>query len=624
MSQVTTVLLIKEDSLGAQAINDNYLDPLASEGIPIDSILILPLMYNPSGKVLAKTGKAYLDKLINRIPGSVTKLIVVGSSYFKIITKLQRVSDHYGATVKGAYAGYDKFDCVYVPNHKSLFKQPENAPLITQGLKAIAGTSNTVIINSAEYGLQYGTDKEILDSLYKYPVLVADIETTGLGIDSSIVSIAFAWTKHDGVAIDISISGQYYLRKFLETYSGKLVFHNGLFDAKLLISNLWMDHNTDYVGMMKGLNYFRTFDDTMILTYLAKNATTHVPLNLKEAALEYVGNYAIDIKDITKYSKKKILQYNLIDALGTFHLYEKYKEELTSEPYLKIFQPSLYTLLKIMLVGLPMDSDRVDEVTKVLTAKEHVLRRQIQTNPHIISFNAALRADALTQSNEAREARILSGVKVRALPKVIEDFADLQFNPASHPQIGKLLFEILGLPILETTKTKAPSTGGDVLEDLKNHTTDIDILDLLKHIQNLAEVEKINGTFIKAFLQEKDFLHGNLKLGGTQSGRLSSNSPNLTNLPAHGTMGKLVKSCVVAPDGWLFAAADFSALEERIGAILSQDPNRIKVYTDGYDGHSMRAYKYFSDQMPDITAALAKAETATKYWIDDKGEYCCG
>tara|TARA_R110000822_G_scaffold90818_1_gene209727 strand:+ start:53 stop:322 length:270 start_codon:yes stop_codon:yes gene_type:complete len=88
-------------------------------------------------------------------------------------------------------------------------------------------------------------------------------------------------------------------------------------------------------------------------------------------------------------------------------------------------------------------------------------------------------------------------------------------------------------------------------------------------------------------------------------------------------MGKLVKGCVVAPEGWLFGGADFSALEERIGAILSKDPNRVKVYTDGYDGHSMRAHKYFNNQMPDIVEALAKAETATKFWIDDNGDYQC-
>ena len=81
-----------------------------------------------------------------------------------------------------------------------------------------------------------------------------------------------------------------------------------------------------------------------------------------------------------------------------------------------------------------------------------------------------------------------------------------------------------------------------------------------------------------------------------------------------------MKNRIISPS---LLSADFSALEERIGAILSRDPNRIKVYTDGMDGHSMRAYRYFSDQMPDITAALSKAETATTFWINDKGEYCC-
>ena len=107
-------------------------------------------------------------------------------------------------------------------------------------------------------------------------------------------------------------------------------------------------------------------------------------------------------------------------------------------------------------------------------------------------------------------------------------------------------------------------------------------------------------------MKEKDFLHGNFRLGGTQSGRLSSNSPNLTNLPSKGKMGKLVKSCFRTKPGWLFAGADFTALEEKIGTILSNDPERKKIYTQGYDGHSVRAYAYFPEDMPKITAALAK------------------
>ena len=328
-------------------------------------------------------------------------------------------------------------------------------------------------------------------------MLAADIETTGLDLEAEIVSIAFAWTKHDGIAIDLSINGIYYLKQFLETYKGKLLFHNGLFDAKLLIRSLWMKHAADHKGMMEGLQYFKDFDDTMIMAYLAKNATTKVSLRLKEVALEYVGNYAIEIQDIAKYTKAEILRYNLIDALATFYLWEKYYAEASSRPYLEIFQPSLYPLIKMMLVGLPMNVDRVHEVHQILAAKEKVLNEQIQENSYVRLFNIQLQKDTCVNAN----------AKLKKLVKPIDDFLDIKFNPSSHPQLAKLLFKTLKLPVLDKTKSGAPATGGDVLKDLENHTTDIDILDLLKFVRDLSEVCKINGTFIKAFMQEKDFLH---------------------------------------------------------------------------------------------------------------------
>ncbi len=610
---ITTVILIKENARGAAAIDEYYLKPLAKEGITEESVILLPLMYNTASKVYAKTAKAYLNKLVTNFPATTKNIIIADSSYFKFITGAAKVSTHYGSTLPGKHPGYTQFTCTYVPNYKSLFKQPENAKLIELGIKAIAGTSASVRIDSAEFGFKYGSDRELLDSLYKYPVLAADIETTGLHITSTPVSISFAWSEHEGIAIDISVNGWYYTKKFLETYKGKLVFHGGLYDAKLLIRNWWMEHESDWGGMLEGLQYFKDFDDTLLMAYLAKNSTTHVGLGLKELALEYVGNYAIEIQDITKYTKKEILNYNLIDTLGTFYLYKKYQEQLTSRTYLEILQPSIYTLLKIMIVGLPLNHERVKEVNKIFNAKEKVLREQIQTNNCVISFTDILQKDACEKAN----------AKLKKLVKPLSDFKDVEFNPGSHIQIAKLLFDTEKLPVLETTKAGAASTGGDVLEDLKNHTKNQDVLDLLVFLQELADITKINGTFISAFMKEKDFLHGSLKLGATQSSRLAGSDPNLTNLPAHGPMGKITKSCVEAPKNWLFAAADFDALEEKVGAILSKDPNRIKVYTDGFDGHSMRAQKYYADQMPDITEAIIKADTATEFWINDKGEYCC-
>ena len=68
-----------------------------------------------------------------------------------------------------------------------------------------------------------------------------------------------------------------------------------------------MKHQTDYNGMLKGLGYFKNFDDTMIMAYLAKNATTGSAIGLKNIALEYVGNYALELHNLSKYSKKEIL-----------------------------------------------------------------------------------------------------------------------------------------------------------------------------------------------------------------------------------------------------------------------------------------------------------------------------
>ena len=135
----------------------------------------------------------------------------------------------------------------------------------------------------------------------------------------------------------------------------------------------------------------------------------------------------------------------------------------------------------------------------------------------------------------------------------------------------------------------------------------LEVLDLLKELKAYGEEEKILSSFIPAFIDKTlphgkdEYLHGSLNLGGTISGRLSSSEPNLTNLPSSGTrFAKPVKQCFAAPKGYLMVGADFSSLEDRVNTLQTRDPNKLKVYTDGYDSHSLRAYAYFGEQMPDI------------------------
>ena len=81
------------------------------------------------------------------------------------------------------------------------------------------------------------------------------------------------------------------------------------------------------------------------------------------------------------------------------------------------------------------------------------------------------------------------------------------------------------------------------------------------------------------------------------------NIKNLQQIPSNSTYGKIIKKCFKTNNGWLFVGADFASLEDRINALLTKDSNKLRVYVDGFDGHSLRAYSYWGDQMPDIQQA---------------------
>ena len=133
-------------------------------------------------------------------------------------------------------------------------------------------------------------------------------------------------------------------------------------------------------------------------------------------------------------------------------------------------------------------------------------------------------------------------------------------------------------------------------------------------------VTKILSTFIPAFegAISKDsgdtvWLHGNFNLGGTVSGRLSSSEPNMQNIPAGSEYGKVIKACFSAPEGWLFCGADFNALEMRINALLTKDPNKVQIYTAGLDSHSWNTLGYWPERMADIADAVHRASNPGKF-----------
>tara|TARA_R110002012_G_scaffold318308_1_gene536388 strand:+ start:28218 stop:30032 length:1815 start_codon:yes stop_codon:yes gene_type:complete len=369
-------------------------------------------------------------------------------------------------------------------------------------------------------------------------------------------------------------------------------------------------------GLIEGIKHLtKNIHDTKIISYLATNNCAGNSLSLKDQAHEFAGNYAVsEIKDICKIEPDKLLKYNLVDCLSTWYVYNKHYQTMIDDEQLDIYQnlmiPSIKTIMQIQLTGMCMDMGKVLEAETELTKIHSDSLIGMQNCSFIKSFENGLRKAKVKADN----------LKLKTKQRTISDVMHIKFNPNSNPQMQKLLYEIMGLPIIDFTDNQQPATGNKTIKKLLVHATDPEHITFLKHIIDFIKVDKILSAFIPVFKkapQASDGMHylfGNFNLGGTVSGRLSSNNPNLQNLPSGSTYAKLVKKCFVAPKGNLFVGADFASLEDRIDALLTKDPNKLKVYTDGYDGHSLRAYGYFGDQMPDIEDTVESINSiAIKY-----------
>ena len=283
--------------------------------------------------------------------------------------------------------------------------------------------------------------------------------------------------------------------------------------------------------------------------------------------------------------------------------------------YEELFKPAIRDIIQMQLTGMPVNMPRSIEVNDQLTREEAALRTKILASPIVEKFTR----DFLdVEHAEKRNAKLKTKqIKPSDEPQV--------FNPGSDPQKRALFFNWLQLPVINLTDSKLASTDGESIEALINRVTDPQLKELLEDFQLLAIVDTLTSTFMPSILnavQGPDgwhYLFGNFNLGGTLSGRLSSSGPNLQNLPSTGKghkiklkYAKLIKSCFQAPPGWLFVGADFPSLEDRISALTTKDPNKLKVYTDGYDGHSLRAFAYFGDKMPDIINTVNSINTIQK------------
>ena len=310
--------------------------------------------------------------------------------------------------------------------------------------------------------------------------------------------------------------------------------------------------------------------DTMIAHYILKPEMHHNMDLLAEVYLNYqtihidelIGPKGKNQKSMRSLPPSQVYEYAAEDADVTLRLKNKLEPELKKFECEKLFyeieMPLMPVLAEMEMNGVCLDTDSLQETSKVLTDRMNELERRIY------------------------------------------ELAGLQFNIASPKQVGEILFD--KLKIIEKpkkTKTGQYVTSEDVLQQLRNkHEI---VADILEH----RGLKKLIGTYIEALPKlinpRTGHIHTSFNQTITATGRLSSSDPNLQNIPIRGEDGKEIRKAFIPEPGCLFFSADYSQIELRVMAHLSQDPQMIEVFREGKDLHAATAANIYKKPIEEVT-----------------------
>jgi DNA polymerase-1 len=454
----------------------------------------------------------------------------------------------------------------------------DNGPLSTAGSSPAAmekGKFDTVLSKAA-------FDKW-LKKIRKADLVALDTETNSLDyMQAEIVGISVS--VEPGEAAYIPLAHDYpgapeqldrdavleALRDFLEDPNQAKLGHHLKYDAHIFAR---------YGITLRGMQF-----DSMLESYVLNSvATRH---DMDSTAGLYLGVETIHYEDVAGKGAKQITfnqvaleqaaPYAAEDADITLRLHNCLWSKLTKIPSLQ----KLYEEIEQPLVP-------------VLTAMEET---------GVLIDRKMLK----TQSGELAQ-------KMIELEKKAHDLADGPFNLGSPKQLQEILFEKLGLPVVRKTPKGQPSTAEDVLQEL---ATDYELPAVILEYRGMSKLKSTYTDKLPLQIDKKTGrVHTSYHQAVAATGRLSSTDPNLQNIPIRRPEGRRIRQAFIAPSGNVLLAADYSQIELRIMAHLSEDAGLLKAFAAEQDVHRATAAEVFELELDEVTSDQRRSAKAINFGL---------
>ena len=421
-----------------------------------------------------------------------------------------------------------------------------------------------------------------VDKLNQAKLFALDTETDNLDyMAANLVGISFALENGEAAYLPLQLdylgapktlektTALALLKPILENPAIQKVGQNFKYDLTIFARN--------------GIDVHGVAFDTMLESYVLNSTGRH---NMDDLAKRYLGHQTISFEEIAGKGKNQLTfnqipleqaaEYAAEDADVTMKLQQVLWEKLSKEPTLK----KLFKEMELPLLG-------------VLSRME---RRGVLIDSDALFLQSNEIANRLSELEE--QAYVLAGQP---------------FNLASTKQLQEILFDKLGLPVIQKTPKGAPSTNEEVLEELAfSH-------ELPKVLVEHRGLSKLKSTYTDKLPQmvnpQTGRVHTSYHQAVTATGRLSSSDPNLQNIPIRNEEGRRIRQAFIAREGFTVVAADYSQIELRIMAHLSQDQGLINAFTQGKDIHRSTAAEIFGVSLDEVTSEQRRNAKAINFGL---------